>query len=131
MKNEKYALFIGRWQPFHNGHKHIIDEALNRGKKVCIAIRETEVSDKDPYNVEERTEMIRRVYGSKVKIISIPDIESINVGRNVGYEVNFIEVLEHVKGISGTNVRNGTEKAVPPEVADYIFSLKKDVQELK
>ena len=28
--HKKYALFIGRWQPFHNGHKYLIDEALDQ-----------------------------------------------------------------------------------------------------
>lgn len=42
--HKKYALFIGRWQPFHNGHKHLIDSALLRGDDVCIAIRNTEIS---------------------------------------------------------------------------------------
>ena len=42
--SEKYALFIGRWQPFHNGHKHIIQNALDEGKNVLIACRETPIT---------------------------------------------------------------------------------------
>ena len=36
----KYSLFIGRWQPWHNGHKWLIDQRLKEGKNVCIGIRD-------------------------------------------------------------------------------------------
>jgi len=121
--HKKYALFIGRWQPFHNGHKYLIDEALAKGENVCVAIRNTEISGSNPFTVEQRAEMLRRVYGEKVEIIVIPDIKSINIGRNVGYDVNIVEPPVDIGKISGTNVRAGKEENVPPEVADYIKLL--------
>jgi len=91
-----YSLFIGRFSPFHNGYKYIIDKALKKGKDVCIAIRDTKLSDKDPYTYEQRKKMIDKVYedkiygfeDDKIKIIKIPDIESVNVGRKAGYDIN-------------------------------------------
>lgn len=121
--HRKYALFIGRWQPFHNGHKYLIDEALAKGENVCVAIRDTEISSGNPYTAEQRAEMIRRIYGDNVKVIAIPDITSINVGRNVGYEVNFVEPPCNIGKISGSNVRAGKDDNVPPEVADYLKLL--------
>lgn len=103
--HKKYSLFIGRWQPFHLGHKHIIDRALKEGENVAIAIRETELSNKNPFTVEEREEMIKELYGDKVKVFPICDIKSINIGRNVGYEVRKIEVPDEVKKISATSIR--------------------------
>ncbi|MDD5079446.1 MAG: adenylyl-sulfate kinase [Candidatus Omnitrophica bacterium] len=122
--HKKYALFIGRWQPFHNGHKYLIDEALAKGENVCVAIRNTEISRKNPYTSEQRAEMIRRVYGDRVEIIIIPDITSINIGRNVGYEVNRIDPPADIEKISGTNVRAGKDDNVPKEVAEYIKLLR-------
>lgn len=122
--HKRYTLFIGRWQPFHNGHKYLIDDALTRGKDVCIAIRDTEVSEENPYTVEHRTEMIRRVYGDKVKIIVLPDIQSINIGRNVGYDVNRIDPPSDIGKISGTKVRAGKDNNIPQEVAEYIKILR-------
>jgi len=122
--HQRHALYIGRWQPFHSGHKFIIDRAIAAGKKVCVAIRDTEISDNNPYTVQQREAMIRRVYGDKVRIITIPDIESVNIGRNVGYEVNFIEPPKDIAAISGTNVRLGRETRVPPEVAEYVMLLR-------
>jgi len=122
--HKKYALFIGRWQPFHNGHKYLIDEALAKGEDVCVAIRNTEISDNNPFTAEQRAEMIRCVYGEKVKVVVIPDIKSINIGRNVGYDVNIVEPPADIGKISGTNVRAGRDESIPPEVVDYIRLLR-------
>lgn len=122
--HKKYALFIGRWQPFHNGHKYLIDEALAKGEDVCVAIRNTEISDSNPFTAEQRAEMIRCVYGEKVKVVVIPDIKSINIGRNVGYDVNIVEPPADIGKISGTNVRAGKDESIPPEVVDYIRLLR-------
>jgi adenylylsulfate kinase len=122
--HKKYALFIGRWQPFHNGHKYLIDEALGKGENVCVAIRDTEISEQNPYGAEQRAEMIRRVYGGRVEIIVIPDINSINIGRNVGYDVNIVEPPADIGKISGTNVRAGKDDNVPLEVAEYLKLLR-------
>ena len=101
------ALFIGRWQPFHNGHKYIIDSKLNKGIPVLIAIRDIEPDENNPLTTYQVRHCIRKVYGnmSMVKIIIIPDIESVNYGRGVGYEVNEIIVPKNIKTISGTKIR--------------------------
>ena len=46
----KYSLFIGRWQPWHEGHRWLIDQRLKKGFNVCIAIREVEKSDSNNKN---------------------------------------------------------------------------------
>ena len=50
----KYSLFIGRYQPFHQGHQELIETVLNDGKNVCIAVRDTPISETDPYSLEDR-----------------------------------------------------------------------------
>lgn len=125
---ERCALFIGRWQPFHNGHKHIIDQALSAGESVCIAIRDTPISPNDPFSVENRIEMVRAVYGNGVRVVVIPDITSVNIGRRVGYEVNRVEVPEKMGQVSATVIREliqaGDERwqlSLPPPVAEWIL----------
>ena len=44
-----------------------------------------------------------------VKVISIPPIESVNYGRDVGYEVIEHEPPQDVKKISATNIRRQNE----------------------
>ena len=106
----KYSLFIGRWQPFHDGHRWLINERLKEGKNVCIAVRETDKSDSNPYNPKDVKKKIEEdlkelIDAKKVKVIIIPDIESVNYGRGVGYEI-----IEHfpprtIMNISATEIR--------------------------
>ena len=45
----KYSMFIGRWQPWHNGHQWLIDQRLTEGKNVLICIRDVMPDEKNPY----------------------------------------------------------------------------------
>lgn len=98
-----HAVFVGRWCPFHNGHKAIIDEALGRGEKVLVLVRDTD----EHFGVGERIEMIRRTYQGNlnVKVQRTEDVGAVCIGRKVGYEVRRYEMPEHVEGISATKIR--------------------------
>lgn len=108
-EKDKYWLYIGRFSPFHEGHKTIIDSALTNGKNVCIAIRDTPLTKKDPFSATKRKLMIREIYSDKkrVKIIIIPDLETVAIGREVGYTL--LEVPDNIKIISGTKTREQKE----------------------
>jgi adenylylsulfate kinase len=100
-----YSLFIGRWQPFHDGHKKLIQSVLDEGKDVCVAIRDTKLSKDNPYSVEERIRMILTAF-PQVKVIVIPDITEICYGRKVGYGIRELKLDEATEAISGTEIRN-------------------------
>ena len=109
-KSGKWAMFIGRWQPWHSGHRWLIDQALNEGKHVLLCIREVPVDDKNPWTAEEiLTNLSKELHdllnSGKLAIIKIPDIESVNIGRGVGYDV--IEHLppEDIREVSATKIR--------------------------
>jgi nicotinamide mononucleotide adenylyltransferase len=114
-KDSQYELFIGRWQPLHDGHKALFQQVLNRGDKLCIAIREGEVNEKNPFTPQEVLEKISEYYKNnillgQVKVIIIPDICSVNFGRGVGYDI-----IEHIPpaeiaDISATKVREEMRK---------------------
>ena len=57
-------VFIGRFQPFHNGHKAVIDEALKQAKQVVICIGSSFAARniRNPFTFEERKAMIEAVY---------------------------------------------------------------------
>ena len=102
------SLFVGRWQPFHKGHKRLIETVLKKGKPVVIAIRDTEISHDNPYTATERRVMIRRAlkkYGELVYVTAIPDIDEVCYGREVGYNVRRIELDKRTESISGTKTR--------------------------
>jgi nicotinamide mononucleotide adenylyltransferase len=107
----KYSMFIGRWQPWHAGHRWLIDQRLNEGKRVLLAIRDVEPDERNPWsafqvamNLEE--ELSELMTEGKVRLIIIPDIESVNIGRGVGYDIIEHIPPEEVKEISATAVRN-------------------------
>jgi len=114
-KGNGYAMFIGRWQPWHKGHRWLIDQQLNQGKKVCIAIRDMETDEKNPYSAIQvmmniSNELIDLIEEGMIRIMIIPDIESINFGRGVGYDI-----IEHIPpadihDISATKIREQMNK---------------------
>lgn len=106
----KYSMYIGRWQPWHEGHRWLIDQRLNEGKKVLICIRDVEPDEKNPWTPLEvlqnlTHELLDIIQEGKIKIIIIPDIESINIGRGVGYDVIEHCPPDEIKEISATAIR--------------------------
>jgi len=103
----KYSLFIGRFSPFHEGHAAIMQKVLDEGKNVLAAIRNTPISETDPFTYKQRKSMIKKKFGSKVRVIKIPDIEEICFGRKVGWGIREIKVDPEIEEISATKIRAG------------------------
>jgi nicotinamide mononucleotide adenylyltransferase len=107
---KQYSMFIGRWQPWHSGHRWLIDQRLNQGKNVLICIRDIAPDEKNPFTAQEverniKNELWTLLSDERVKVMIIPDIESVNFGRGVGYDI-----IEHippteVSEISATKIR--------------------------
>ena len=111
----KRALFIGRWQPLHPGHKWLFNQKLDKGIPILIAVRDTPVNDSNPFTTEDVISNLEKEYSeevsnSSVKIISIPDIESVNYGRGVGYEINEYVPPKDIGKISATKIREELKK---------------------
>ena len=107
---KQYSMFIGRWQPWHQGHRWLIDQRLNEGKNVLICIRDVEPNEKQPWSAQEvlvnvSKELNDLIQEGRIKIIIIPDIESINYGRGVGYDVIEHIPPQDIKEISATKIR--------------------------
>ena len=66
-----FLVFIGRFQPFHNGHKRVIDEALKLSKKVIVLIGSSDEprSHRNPFTYDERRQMITEAYDNADRII--------------------------------------------------------------
>lgn len=109
---KKYALFIGRWQTWHAGHEWLISQQLNKGKNVWVAIRDVQVDENNPKSARQvLLDLSKEKFfidnSDKIMISIIPDIESVNYGRGVGYDViNHIPPAD-VEMISGTKIREG------------------------
>lgn len=106
----KFSMYIGRWQPWHAGHRWLIDQSLNEGKKVLLCIRDVETCSKNPWTAEEvksnlESHLSDLINEDRVKIMIIPDIESVNIGRGIGYHVIEHVPPDEIKEISGTKIR--------------------------
>ena len=101
------ALFIGRFQPLHNGHIWLFEQKLLKGIPILIAIRDMPPDEKNPFTAEQSAEMVLKVYPDRslVTVIIIPDIESVNYGRGVGYEINEFVPPENIGAVSATQIR--------------------------
>ena len=112
---KKYALFIGRWQTWHKGHEWLINQQLEKGKDIWIAIRNVPFDENNPKSAQEvMMELVDTPFfiknSHKIQISIIPDIESINYGRGVGYDVIYHEPPTDIEIISGTKIRKGEIK---------------------
>ena len=129
----KYSMFIGRWQPWHKGHRWLIDQRLNDGKNVLICVREVSKDDKNPYDPKDVKKNVEHelkdlVDSKKVKVIIIPDIESVNYGRGVGYEINEYAPPENIGWISATKIRTSIKEGNNDWRTLVDESIQKDVE---
>lgn len=109
-KDNQWSLFIGRWQPLHEGHKQLFLQVINEGGKVCVAIRDVEVDEKNPFTPHEIMlnifeQMKPEAEAGKLKIITIPDICSVEFGRGVGYDIIEHIPPQEIADISATKIR--------------------------
>ena len=67
MQKYDLAVFIGRFQPFHNGHLKVVKTALERAKDVCIIVGSCggPRSYRNPFTFEERYDMIRDAFSDR------------------------------------------------------------------
>jgi phosphopantetheine adenylyltransferase len=110
--SKKYAMYVGRWQNWHSGHEWLIRQQLDKGKNVWVAIRNVDVDENNPKTAQQvLTELLQEPFFNnntdRILISIIPDIESINYGRGVGYDVIYHEPPSDIASISGTAIRNG------------------------
>jgi nicotinamide mononucleotide adenylyltransferase len=108
----KYAMYIGRWQNWHKGHEWLINQQLDKGKDVWVAIRNVSEDENNPKSafkvmMDLMEEPFFQNNMDRIFVSIIPDIESVNYGRGVGYEVIYHEPPADVAVISGTAIRNG------------------------
>jgi hypothetical protein len=100
---KKYALYIGRWQNWHKGHEWLINQQLNQGKNVWVAIRDVQQDENNPKTAHQ----ILKELSNEPFFTNNFDIESVNYGRGVGYDVIYHEPPSDVAVISGTAIRTG------------------------
>jgi nicotinamide-nucleotide adenylyltransferase len=78
------ALFIGRFQPFHNGHLEVIKKAIKENDRLFIGIGSSEANFRapNPFTCSERFQMIEAALESakipreKYEIVTVRNIDN-------------------------------------------------------
>ena len=102
---------IGRYQPFHVGHKSLVAEAVRRTGQCCIALRDVGgIDDSNPYDFDKVKAEIHAAcveFGNKIKVIELPNIMDVFYGRGVGYNIEQLELSKELQEVSATKIRAG------------------------
>lgn len=104
------ALLIGRFQPWHDGHQALFEQALARAGQVLIAVRDTHgTDDKNPFDYEfVRSRIVEKLepnYAGRYRIQLMPNITNFIYGRDVGYQIERVHLDAQLESISATQIR--------------------------
>lgn len=101
------TLQLGRYQPWHEGHQALKEEAHKRTDQVLVGVRNTyKTSEKDPLTYSQVEDYIRKSNPYKnTLIMRLPNITNIVYGRDVGYKIEQVELPADIKAISATQKR--------------------------
>jgi adenylylsulfate kinase len=101
---------LGRWQPWHAGHRALFERLLEKTGQVIIQIRDVQGwQGTNPFAINEVEQRIRRdldlLYQGQYEIQVVPNIVHIGWGRGVGYTSGEEQFDEEITKISGTQIR--------------------------
>jgi hypothetical protein len=101
---------LGRWQPWHDGHRALFERAIAKTGQVCIMIRDCQGwQGSNPFEIEKVIKFIKRdldpLYQGQYTIQVVPNIVNITYGRDVGYKIEQETFDESITNISATNIR--------------------------
>ena len=102
------TLQLGRYQPWHEGHQALKDEAHKRTDQVLVGVRNTYgTSEKDPLTYEEVKQYIHEDigYDGASLVMRLPNITNIVYGRDVGYKIEHVDLPPEIQAISATQKR--------------------------
>jgi hypothetical protein len=101
---------LGRWQPWHAGHRALFERLIQRTGQVVIQIRDCQGwQDSNPFEIEKVKNFIKRdldpLYQGQYEIQVVPNIVHIGYGRGVGYTMEEEKFDDSITSISGTAIR--------------------------
>ena len=101
---------LGRWQPWHPGHRALFERAIAKTGQVVIMVRNCQGwNDSNPFDFFQVCNFIKRdlepLYQGQFLIQLVPNITNITYGRDVGYKIEQETFDESVTSISATQIR--------------------------
>jgi len=101
---------LGRWQPWHDGHRALFERLIKKTGQVIIQVRDVQGwQGSNPFAIEQVKSFIRRdldpLYQGQYEIQIVPNIVHIGWGRGVGYTSGEETFDESITNISATKIR--------------------------
>jgi len=103
---------MGRYQPWHGGHRELFKQAMKRTGQVAIFVRNMPVNNNNPLKFEEVKEIITEdltkhnfTIDKDYVIMQVPNIVDITYGRDVGYSITLERLPDEIENISATAIR--------------------------
>lgn len=101
---------LGRWQPWHEGHRALFERLIQRTGQVVIQIRDCQGwQGSNPFEIEKVKAFIKRdldpIYQGQYEIQVVPNIVHIGWGRGVGYTSGEETFDDTITNISATKIR--------------------------
>jgi phosphopantetheine adenylyltransferase len=109
---------LGRWQPWHEGHRKLFERALAKTGQVVIQIRDCQGwNGSNPFAANQVKDFIKRdldpLYQGQYEIQLVPNIVNITYGRDVGYKIEQESFDAATHAISATKIRK--ELGIEPQ----------------
>jgi hypothetical protein len=104
------ALLLGRYQPWHAGHRALFERAITKSGQVIIQVRDCQGwNDSNPFAIDQVKNAIKRdldpIYQGQYEIMLVPNITEIVYGRDVGYKITQETFTDEIHAISATKIR--------------------------
>lgn len=101
---------LGRWQPWHPGHRALFERAIAKTGQVVIMIRDCQGwNGSNPFAADQVKNFIKRdldpLYQGQYEILLVPNIVNITYGRDVGYKIEQEVFDDAIHSISATKIR--------------------------
>ena len=101
---------LGRWQPWHEGHRALFERAIAKTGQVVIQVRDCQGwQGTNPFAIDQVKHYIRRdldpIYQGQYEIQVVPNIVNITYGRDVGYRIEQESFDDEITNISATKIR--------------------------
>ena len=101
---------LGRWQPWHDGHRALFERLIAKTGQVVIQVRDVQGwQGSNPFEVAKVKSFIRRdldpLYQGQYEIQVVPNIVHIGWGRGVGYTHGEETFDDTITDISATKIR--------------------------
>lgn len=104
------SLLLGRYQPWHAGHRALFERAISKTGQVIIQVRDCQGwNASNPFGFKQIKNFIKRdldpLFQGQYEVMLVPNITEIVYGRDVGYKITQEILTDEIHSISATKIR--------------------------